>query len=132
VGLLWGHHSIKFFAREGAAWQYNNGYMSGMEVDGKRVSLSQAGDSISFADGRIQLTWLAAKERSGDDEVDVYQVNIEGILTLRLTLRPEVASLRTSEDGLVHFNLDFVALDLSDKAHGVLGQTYRSDHRDRL
>jgi Root cap len=132
VALLWGHHSVKLSAREGAAWGYNSGYMAQMEVDGKQVTLSQPGDSIALANEKIHLTWLAAKERSGDDEVDVYQVEIKGVMTMRLTLRPEVASLRTANDGVVHFNLDFVALELSNKAHGVLGQTYRADHKDRL
>ncbi len=132
VAILWGEHTVTLHARQGARWQYDSGYMSAIEVDGQRVSLAAAGDSVSLANGAVEISWLAARLPSGDDLVDVYSVKIADVLMMRMTLRPEVALLRTLDDGVVHFNLEFPQAQLSDDAHGVLGQTFRSDHRFRL
>ena len=121
-----------FEAREGARWQYDNGYMARMELDGEEVVLSQPGDTFGFHDGAVQIKWVAAKQASGDDVIDVYQVTIEGVVELVMKMRPEVASLRTQADGTVHFDLDFSSMVVSHNAHGILGQTYRADHRNRL
>jgi Root cap len=132
IGLLWGHHSFLFEAREGASWQYGSGYMSRVEVDGEEVALSQPGEKAVFADGAVTIAWEAARQSSGDDEIDVYSVEIVGVVKVVMELRPEVASLRTATDGTVHFDLQFLKSHLSANAHGVLGQTYRPDHRNRL
>lgn len=132
LGIMWGEHTVTLAAREGARWQYDEGYMSAISVDGKVVTLSEEGQSATFANGAIEISWLASSLRSGDDLVDVYLVRIGEALMMRLTLRPEVALLRTEEDGVVHFDVEFPKVDLSDKAHGVLGQTFRSQHRHRL
>lgn len=132
LGLLWGHHTIELAVREGPRWQYDAGYMGYMRVDGMEVKLSQAGDSVAFARGRIVLTWLAARHRSGNDLVDVYEVRIRKVLKLKLVLRPEVEQLRTLQDGVVHFAVEIPHVALTDSAHGVLGQTYRSDFQSRL
>eukprot|EP00897_Mesotaenium_endlicherianum_P007246 jgi/Mesen1/654/ME000109S10880 len=132
VGILWGHHNIRFAAREGARWQYDSGYLGEILVDGEKVVLAQAGSSARLAGGAITVSWLAARERSADDEIDVYELSIEGLLRMRLKLRPEVENLRTEEDGVVHFDLEFPLLAVSSNVHGVLGQTYRRDHHHRL
>jgi hypothetical protein len=132
LSILYGHHSLLFQAREGAEWQYGNGYMSRMEVDGEEVILAREGDKAVLADGSVTIGWEAAREKSGDDEIDVYSVEIAGIAKLLLRLRPEVANMRTESDGTVHFDFEFVESRLSGNAHGVLGQTYRPDHSSRL
>ena len=90
VGILWGHHTIQLAAREGARWQYDNGYMASIEVDGKLVALTRPGETVWFpvisdknrvakkdgAGNRIGITWVAAQEKSGDDLVDVYDVQV--------------------------------------------------------
>lgn len=132
IGILWGHHTVKLAVREGARWEYDHGYMASMEVDGEPVSLAQEGDSLTSAGGAIRIRWVAAKRRDADDLVDVYEVNVGDVLLVRLTLRPEVAILRTSTDAVVHFDVEFPMADLSEGVHGVLGQTYRSDHKGRI
>ena len=133
IAVLWGHHTMLFEAREGAASEYgSSGYMAGIVVDGERVILSQAGDSATFAAGAIVVKWESAKERSGDDEIDVYSLRIRDVLSLKMELRPEVAALRTPTDGTVHFDLYFPEARLSHSVHGVLGQTFRPDHAHRL
>ena len=132
VGVMWGHHTIYMAARGGARWQYDNGYMSVIKVDGETVALSQPGDKALFANGLISISWVAAKERSGDDEVDVYQVDVENVISMRVILRPEVENLRTETDGVVHMNLEWPVVEVSEGIHGVLGQTYRGDFQGRL
>jgi Root cap len=132
VGILWGHHNLKFEARQGAEWRYGAGYMANMEIDGETITLAQQGDSVSYSGNKIRVEYVAAKKVDGDDEVDVYKVSVGDVLSMRLTLRPEVENLRTANDGVVHFDVEFSSLDLSNNAHGVLGQTYRLDHTERL
>jgi Root cap len=132
VGILWGKHTIELEAREGSEWKYQNGYMSRILVDGREVSLNSQGESATFDEGKIEILWAAAKQRSGDDYIDVYHVTVGNTLKMIAKIRPEVALLRTNEDGIVHFTLEFPVLHLSENVHGVLGQTYRPDHKDRL
>ena len=132
VGILWGHHTLTLKARKGADSKYGNGYMSSIEVDGKRITLSQPGDTRSDVVEGLVLKWVEGRTRDGDDLTDMYEIVIANTLMMQLTLRPEIAALRTPLDGVVHFNLNFTGVRLSSKAHGVLGQTYRDDHKDRL
>lgn len=132
VGILWGHHTILFSAREGPEWRYNNGYVSEILVDGEPIKLFSAGDLESFFGGRLEISWVSAKEKSGDDEIDVYEVHILDVMRLTLRVRPEISLLRTSEDGVVHFGLELTEVSVTPKVHGVLGQTYRPDHSKRL
>ena len=132
VGVMWGHHTIYLEAREGDRWQYDNGYMAAIKVDGERVALSQPGEKAVLVDGKITISWVAAKEMSGGDEVDVYQVDVENVISMRVILRPEVENLRTETDGVVHMSLEWPLVEASEGIHGVLGQTYRSDFQDRL
>eukprot|EP00897_Mesotaenium_endlicherianum_P007512 jgi/Mesen1/678/ME000109S_10900 len=132
VAILWGHHTVVLEARQGARWQYDAGYMANMEVDGERVHLGMEGDVAHYVDGQVALKWESARARSGDDDVDVYSVTIADIMVAKFTVRPEVAHLRTATDGIVHFSMHLPKLQVSGSAHGVLGQTYRPDHVDRI
>lgn len=135
VGILWKTHTLVLEAREGPEWKYGNGYMQRILVDNLPVVLTSAGESaaFSFADGvDIEVTWQLAEEPSGDDVVDKYEVRLGKLLNVALTLRPEVASLRTQEDGVVHFSVNFVGAMLSKDVHGIIGQTYRPDFVGRL
>lgn len=132
MGILWGHHTVAFSARSGARWQYDSGYMASIEIDGEKVTLGQAGDSCERVDGKIKVRWLAAKVRSGDDLIDIYELEIENVIKMRIKLRPEIELMRTGTDGLVHLDFDLPLADISDGAHGILGQTFRSDHRAKL
>eukprot|EP00271_Cylindrocystis_brebissonii_P022694 TRINITY_DN8821_c0_g1_i1.p1 TRINITY_DN8821_c0_g1~~TRINITY_DN8821_c0_g1_i1.p1 ORF type:complete len:143 (-),score=27.66 TRINITY_DN8821_c0_g1_i1:272-700(-) len=105
--------------------------MAKMSFNVKNFILSRVGDVAVLADG-IQVSWIGAKEQSGDDLVDVYEVAIPGLLRMKLTLRPEVAFLRTKEDGTVHFGINVKSIKLSTVAHGILGQTYREDRTGRF
>ncbi|CAI5513119.1 unnamed protein product [Closterium sp. Naga37s-1] len=135
ISILWGHHSIVFEAREGWESGYRNGYLQRLSVDSEDVKLGRPGshlDVVSFFDGQVELRWAAAKKSVKGELVDEYDVRIGDVLSLRLTLRPEMAALRTDDDGVVHFTVDVLSAKLSPNVHGVLGQTFRPDFIGRL
>lgn len=132
IAILWGDHKVVLATREGARWQYDNGYLASIEIDGASIHLSEVGDYVTAAEGAIEVRWVGARVQSADDLIDIYQVAIADVLKLRLMLRPEIALLRTETDGLVHVDFELPTLDVSDDVHGILGQTYRSDHRGRV
>ncbi|GJP29480.1 hypothetical protein CLOM_g16748 [Closterium sp. NIES-68] len=135
IAILWGHHSIVFEAREGWASGYRNGYLQRLLVDSEDVKLGLPGshlDVASFFDGQFELRWAAAKKPLKGELVDEYEVRIGDVLSLRLALQPEIAALRTDDDGVVHFTVDVQSAKLSPNVHGVLGQTFRPDFVGRL
>ena len=132
VGILWGHHAISLEAREGSDVSYGTGYMERIEVDGEPLSALQEGAIRTFFDDAVEVKWVAEEGPFGNDRMDVYEVTIKDVLRLRLQVVPEIGDLRTEEDAVVHFNMEFVDIALTGNAHGVLGQTYRPDFKGRL
>ncbi|CAI5469753.1 unnamed protein product [Closterium sp. Yama58-4] len=131
VGLMAGHHTVVLEARRGAEAEYGNGYLARVVADGVAVELTVPGTTVQLWDGAT-LKWEAALKLSGTDLVDVYDVKIDGVATIRLTLRPEVKNLRTPTDAAVHFGLDVLFSSFSQAVHGVLGQTFRPNFQGRL
>ncbi|CAI5514792.1 unnamed protein product [Closterium sp. Naga37s-1] len=132
IAILWGHHSVVFEARPGADSEYGAGYLKAIYVDGEKTSLSFPGEKMYLFDGSVELKWVDARKKVGDDLVDIYEISVAEIITLRLILRPEIKLMRTKNDGLVHFTIEVVSAQLSANVHGVLGQTYRPDFAGRL
>lgn len=132
VAVLWGHHSVIFEAREGPDAKYRKGYLTGLVVDGQYQKLRFPGEKLYLFDGQVEVKWLAGAKPLGGDLVDEYEVTVADIISLRLTLRPEIEMMRTLEDGLVHFTVEVASAKLSSTVHGVLGQTYRPDFAGRL
>lgn len=132
IVVFWGHNQFKFVARQGADWQYGNGYMGRMEFNNHEVHLPQVGTSASLVGGQATISWVSAMVRSGDDDIDIYELKIDGILTLVMRLRPEIPLLRVPEDGTVHFGIEIPFIQVTPNVHGILGQTFRGDHSDRL
>eukprot|EP00475_Leptophrys_vorax_P012252 TRINITY_DN18667_c0_g2_i2.p1 TRINITY_DN18667_c0_g2~~TRINITY_DN18667_c0_g2_i2.p1 ORF type:complete len:572 (-),score=-18.39 TRINITY_DN18667_c0_g2_i2:521-2236(-) len=132
VGIMFGHHTAVLDARTGPDAEYDtDGYLAKVTADGKVLELKAPGTVVTLWDGAT-LKWVAGRQRSGDDYVDVFDVTIAGVVTLRMTLRPEVESLRTPRDGTVHFGLNVLESEFSPAVHGILGQTYRNEFAGRL
>ncbi|CAI7920003.1 unnamed protein product [Closterium sp. NIES-54] len=132
IAILWGHHSVVFEARPGPDSEYGAGYLKAIYVDGEKTSLSFPGEKMYLFDGSVEMKWVDARKKVGDDLVDIYEITVAEIITLRLILRPEIKLMRTKDDGLVHFTIEVVSAQLSANVHGVLGQTYRPDFAGRL
>ncbi|CAI5535202.1 unnamed protein product [Closterium sp. Naga37s-1] len=131
VSVMHGHHTVVLEARKGAEFDYNEGYLARVLVDGKPVQVKAPGTSLTLWEGAT-LTWVYARQQNGDDYVDVFDLAVDGVATIRLTLRPEVETWRTPKDGTVHFGLEVLDAHFSPAVHGVLGQTYRQDFAGRL
>jgi len=63
--------------------------------------------------------------------VDVYQIDIEGLLSVEVKLRPAHPLLQTPNDAMTHINVRFLYVEHSASTHGVLGQTFRSGREKR-
>ncbi|CAI5498540.1 unnamed protein product [Closterium sp. Naga37s-1] len=131
LGIMFGHHTAVLHARNGSSADYGNGYLGRVTVNDRPVRVPAPGTSVNLWPG-ASLRWVKARLRSGDDLVDVYDLLITDMGTLRLTLRPEVKNLRTGDDGVVHFGIDVLGATFSTAVHGVLGQTFRPDCHGRL
>ncbi|CAI5535206.1 unnamed protein product [Closterium sp. Naga37s-1] len=131
LGIMFGHHTAVLHARNGSSADYGNGYLGRVTVNDRPVRVPAPGTRVNLWPG-ASLRWVEARLRSGDDLVDVYDLLITDMGTLRLTLRPEVKNLRTGDDGVVHFGIDVLGCTFSTAVHGVLGQTFRPDFHGRL
>eukprot|EP00475_Leptophrys_vorax_P025755 TRINITY_DN36015_c0_g2_i3.p1 TRINITY_DN36015_c0_g2~~TRINITY_DN36015_c0_g2_i3.p1 ORF type:complete len:440 (-),score=22.80 TRINITY_DN36015_c0_g2_i3:157-1476(-) len=131
IGIMVGHHTLVLEARRGPSAEYLNGYLARVVADGVPVEITVPGTTVELWEG-ASIRWEAARLLSGTDLVDVYDVKIGEVATVRLTLRPEVKNLRTATDGAVHFGLDILNSAFSGAVHGVLGQTFRPDFQGRV
>lgn len=131
IAILSGHHTLLMEARRGASAGYDRGYLARVVADGNPVQVGRPGAEVPLWSG-ASLTWTGARQRSSGDLVDVFEVKVGLVALLRLTLRPEVAALRTATDGTIHFAVDVRRAAFSPTVHGVLGQTFRPDFAGRL
>jgi hypothetical protein len=124
VGFLWkGGHSLHMVAREGKQQERGNGFISKAVVDGQAINVpSQPGEK--FVSGDMSLT-LVGVEYKGPYEIENYRLIIGNLLDASISLRVAHQLLQTPDSAEVHFNLKFNDLQVSEKVHGILGQTYR-------
>lgn len=134
VSISWNMHTLALEVLEGFEGKYGFAeYMQRILLDGHPVFLSSAGESAKFelSEGTsIKVTWLVAEEPSGDNKVDKYEVSLGDVLTLVLSLKPNVEIIRSSGEVRVFFGVDL--FHLSVDVRGVVGQTHSSDFVDRL
>ncbi|CAI5507815.1 unnamed protein product [Closterium sp. Naga37s-1] len=131
LAVMTGHHLLILDARRGASAEYGDGYLARMVVDGKVRELDTPGTSVQLWPG-AELAWVVGGKRDGNDLIDVYELRVANVVTLRVTLRPEIAAMRTATDGTVHMSIGVDWASLSPSVHGVLGQTFRPDFIGRL
>ncbi|CAI5470835.1 unnamed protein product [Closterium sp. Yama58-4] len=131
LAVMTGHHLLILDARRGASAEYGNGYLARMVVDGGVREIDTPGTSAQLWPG-AELAWVVGGKRDGNDLIDVYELRVANVVTLRVTLRPEIAAMRTATDGTVHMSIGVDWASLSPSVHGVLGQTFRPDFIGRL
>eukprot|EP00850_Spirogloea_muscicola_P011298 SM000069S20735 [mRNA] locus=s69:593530:595461:- [translate_table: standard] len=133
LGLRWRtdgiEHTALFVARTGKQQERGGGYLAALELDGVNVAPLQLGDKLQ-GDGGAVITF-AGYEKTGPYDVDFYTLTIPGILDAEIRLRAAHPLLQTKDDAEVHINLQVLDLQYTPAVHGVLGQTYRDDHRER-
>jgi hypothetical protein len=125
VGFLWkGGHSLHMVAREGKQQERGNGFVSKVVLDGQAVTVpSQPGQQLQSGD--MSLTFEGV-EYKGPYEIENFRLIIGSLVDASISLRVAHQLLQTPDSAEVHFNLKFNDLSVSEKVHGVLGQTYRN------
>ncbi|CAI5536818.1 unnamed protein product [Closterium sp. Naga37s-1] len=131
LAVMTGHHLLILDARRGASAEYGDGYLARMVVDGRVRELDTPGTSVQLWPG-AELAWVVGGKLDGNDLIDVYELRVANVVTLHVTLRPEIAAMRTATDGTVHMSIGVDWASLSPSVHGVLGQTFRPDFIGRL
>ncbi|CAI7763321.1 unnamed protein product [Closterium sp. NIES-53] len=133
LGIIWfangADHKVRLAARGGKQQERGDGFMKTIEIDGKQMPKMAVGDEVT-TEGGLTLRF-AALEKEGPYDVDYYTLQIDGLVGLDLRLRVANPKLQTPNDAEAHINVGIVELEHTDDVHGVLGQTYRSDHAER-
>ena len=132
VAFLFGHNVFIMEARSGSSASYESGYLARMALNGEDIPIPTVGDRLSLLNGELEVVQTKGGETEGSDLIDEFELRVGEKLEMRLVLRPEIEMLRTRDDGLVHFEVDVVKVQVSARAHGILGQTYRPDFAGRL
>lgn len=121
MGILSKGHKLSLAARESGDPSRGTGFMKKMVADGKEFSLAE-GESFETNDGSLRITYQGHR-MDADDEIDVYEVSVEGAIKFLLKMRPEVPSLRIPQDSWIHFSMEVLEEKLTAEPHGILGQT---------
>jgi hypothetical protein len=144
LGFVWTaedgvKHNLRMAARTGTASGIKRGpgFVESIDLDGDEItSLESPGHSYSAVAKGVNITMLPF-ETHGVMDIDVYDVDIKGLLSVTLRLRAAIPKFQLKNeagevvDTEVHFNMEIRAINNSPNIHGVLGQTYRADHTQR-
>lgn len=134
LAIFWSNsgktHTLHFGARRGSKQERGDGFLQFIRVDGTEVPRLTLGDELSLFDGQAVVSF-DAYEKAGASDVDVFKVQIPGLLDVELRVRPSHPALQLEGDAEVHISVDILELEFTKTVHGVLGQTYRSDRTDQ-
>ena len=123
-------HKVRFTARNGANPERAQGFLAGVEADGRMQTLPKKVDDSLVLPGGFTLT-MTGIEKYGTRDVDAYLLSIDGLLTMTVRMQVAHRLLRTATEAEAHFNLGVKTIEATDDVHGILGQTFRADHARR-
>jgi hypothetical protein len=130
LGLLWKDaatgvtHALKMVARSGKEQKREDGFMGAIVLDGVTLARMQSGDSWVM-EGGLSIKFVGVETRGGGFyEVDVYEVNVAGLISMMIKLRVAHPLLQTDTEAMTHISAEFTSLANTFKTHGVLGQTF--------
>ncbi|CAI5976266.1 unnamed protein product [Closterium sp. NIES-64] len=122
-------HKLLMVARKGKDQEREDGFVDRIELDGQVIPKMQVGETKNLAGGlAITFTGYA---KSGPFDVDEYNINVEGRISLNVRARIAHPLLQTDEDAETHLNVQFQGVTPTETIHGVMGQTYRSGRGQR-
>eukprot|EP00475_Leptophrys_vorax_P022047 TRINITY_DN299_c0_g2_i4.p1 TRINITY_DN299_c0_g2~~TRINITY_DN299_c0_g2_i4.p1 ORF type:complete len:498 (-),score=2.48 TRINITY_DN299_c0_g2_i4:243-1580(-) len=139
LGIVWTspaeptrQHTLRLVARDGKSSERGgDGYLGAIEFDGRELPLLKLGSGYVLPGG-LNFTFTAyEKQGGGFFDVDVYSLEIAGLIKLDVKLRVAHPLLQTSDDAQAHINLHFLDVQRTEDVHGVLGQTYRAGRSKR-
>ncbi|CAI5997807.1 unnamed protein product [Closterium sp. NIES-64] len=133
VSLMWGRggpgqaqHVLRMAARRTAQQERGDGYVATIEVDGHPMPKLVLGDELSLFDGAATIL-LAAYEKQGPYDVDVYAIKVPGVIEAEVRVRRVHPLLQEPDDAEAHINLAILDVAYSPTVHGLLGQFYRAN-----
>lgn len=114
IGLIWmdkdsKNHTLHLTARSGKAQEIGAGYMTSLIVDGEERPALGVGEEAKS--GFLTLRRLPV-EKLGRYSMDTFSLEIQGLLNLRLQMRPAHPSHQTPTDAQVHFNVHIRHLEV--------------------
>ncbi|CAI5528992.1 unnamed protein product [Closterium sp. Naga37s-1] len=114
VGVVWvsgasggRQHSLRMVARSGNQQDRGaHGFLALMQVDGADVAPPRFHDDLAVvgADGSVEIR-KTAEDEDGPFDVDTYEVAIEGLGKVRVSMRVAHPLLQTPEEAEAHFNI---------------------------
>ncbi|CAI6002350.1 unnamed protein product [Closterium sp. NIES-65] len=113
-------------ARRTAQQERGDGYVATIEVDGHPMPKLVLGDELSLFDGAATIL-LAAYEKQGPYDVDVYAIKVPGVIEAEVRVRRVHPLLQEPDDAEAHINLAILDVAYSPTVHGLLGQFYRAN-----
>eukprot|EP00270_Netrium_digitus_P003972 TRINITY_DN1482_c0_g1_i1.p1 TRINITY_DN1482_c0_g1~~TRINITY_DN1482_c0_g1_i1.p1 ORF type:complete len:429 (-),score=69.57 TRINITY_DN1482_c0_g1_i1:155-1441(-) len=122
-------HSVILEARDGKQQERGDGFLRSFLVDGETMPLPEVGETVG-GQGGVALEFVGL-ERRGRIDIDHYLLRIIGIVVMDLRLRVAHPSVQPEDDAEAHINIGLRHLEHSSSVHGILGQTFRSDHTSR-
>ena len=135
LGILWKvggkSHSLVLSAREGPQVKRGTGFLAGAELDSVALPALQEGEAHSLAGGGNLTFHHIGSWGHHKEPMDVYFVTLPGLITIEVALRAEHRRWRTRSNAWTHFDVSLSQVHLSNKMHGVLGQTFRADRGSR-
>ncbi|CAI7810713.1 unnamed protein product [Closterium sp. NIES-54] len=133
VSLMWGRggpkqaqHVLRMAARRTAQQERGDGYVATVDVDGHPMPKLVLGDELSLFDGAATIL-LAAYEKQGPYDVDVYALTVPGVIEAEVRVRRVHPLLQEPDDAEAHINLAILDVAYSPTVHGLLGQFYRAN-----
>ncbi|GJP46817.1 hypothetical protein CLOM_g6072 [Closterium sp. NIES-68] len=133
LSLMWGRggpgqaqHVVRMAARKTAQQERGDGYLATVEVDGHAMPKLVLGDELSLFDGAATIL-LAAYEKQGPYDVDVYALKVAGVIEAEVRVRRVHPLLQEPDDAEAHINLEILDVAHSPTVHGLLGQFYRAN-----
>ncbi|CAI5495552.1 unnamed protein product [Closterium sp. Naga37s-1] len=121
VGVVWvsgasggRQHSLRMVARSGNQQDRGaHGFLALMQVDGADVAPPRFHDDLAVvgADGSVEIR-KTAEDEDGPFDVDTYEVAIEGLGKVHVSMRVAHPLLQTPEEAETHFNIRVVELQV--------------------
>ena len=135
LGIVWKvggkSHSLVLSARKGPQVKRGTGFLAGAELDSVAFPPLQVGETRSLIGGGNLTFHHIGSWGHHKEPVDVYVITLPGLLTIEVALRVEHRRWRTRSNAWTHFDVSLSQVHPSDKLHGVLGQTFRTDRGSR-
>ncbi|CAI5525196.1 unnamed protein product [Closterium sp. Naga37s-1] len=119
-------HVLRMAARRTAQQERGDGYVATIDVDEHPMPKLVLGDELSLFDGAATIL-LAAHEKQGPYDVDVYALKVTGVIEAEVRVRRVHPLLQEPDDAEAHINLAILDVAYSPTVHGLLGQFYRAN-----